>query len=129
MSKFEHKVGVSEVNLVVRYLKLTNVDGTKVDAILHDIDTTFGVNKVSFEYEKQTLHVSYDATHCSLQSIKNTIKINGADISYDWWTNFKEGYYEFVDKNIRENAKHKPWSCHASPPGSAKSKKSRDKKN
>ena len=47
--------------------------------------------------------------------IENIIKINGADISHDWWTNFKEGYYQFVDENIRDNAKHKPWSCHASP--------------
>jgi hypothetical protein len=48
------------------------------------------------------------------------VKLNGGDISHDWWTNFKEGYYQFVDENIRENAKHKPWSCHSSPPGSRK---------
>jgi len=120
MSDFDHKIGVSEANLVLRHLKLTNIDEAKIGAIIRDIDATFGVDAVSFEHKKQTLHVGYDATHCNLDGIENIVKINGADISHDWWTNFKEGYYQFVDENIRENAKHKPWSCHTLPPGSRK---------
>lgn len=120
MSDFEHRVGVSEANLVLRHLKLTNVDDDKISAIIRDIDTTFGVDAVSFENKKQILHIGYDATHCELDGIENIVKINGGDISHDWWTNFKEGYYQFVDENIRENAKHKPWSCHSLPPGSRK---------
>ena len=117
MSDFDHRVGVSEMNLVLRHLKLTNIDDDKINAIIFDIDASFGVDAVSFERAKQTLHVGYDATHCNLDGIENIIKINGADISHDWWTNFKEGYYQFVDENVRENAKHKPWSCHTFPPG------------
>jgi hypothetical protein len=120
MSNLEHRVGVSEANLVLRHLKLTNTDDAKIVDIISDIDATFGVDAVSFESKKQTLHVGYDATHCELDGIENIIKTHGADISHDWWSNFKEGYYQFVDENIRDNAKHKPWSCHKLPPGSRK---------
>ena len=115
MSDLDHRVGVAEANLVLRHLKLINTDEAKISAIVRDIDATFGIDAVSFEQAKQTLHIGYDATHCELDGIENIIKINGADISHDWWTNLKEGYYQFVDENIRDNAKHKPWSCHASP--------------
>jgi hypothetical protein len=122
MSDAEHRVGVSETNLVLRHLKLTNVDDAKISAIIRDIDAAFGVDAVSFEHEKKTLHIGYDATHCDLDGIENIVKLNGADISHDWWTYFKEGYYQFVDENIRQNAKHKPWSCHILPPGTRKKK-------
>ena len=115
MSDLDHRVGVTEENLVLRHLKLCNTDEAKMIAIISEIDATFGIDAVSFEQEKQTLHIGYDATHCELDGIENIVKTNGADISHDWWTNLKEGYYQFVDENIRDNAKHKPWSCHASP--------------
>jgi hypothetical protein len=117
MSDFDHRVGVSEANLVLRHLKLSNIDDAKISAIIQEIDAVFGVDAVSFEHEEQTLHIGYDVTHCDLGGLENIVKINGAEISHDWWTNFKEGYYQFVDENIRANAKHKPWSCHTSPQG------------
>ena len=120
MSKLEHRVGVVEENLVIRHLKLSGITEDNIQLITSQIDATFGIDAVSFEQAKQTLHIGYDATHCELDGIENIIKINGADISHDWWTNFKEGYYQFVDENIRDNAKHKPWSCHTQPPGSNK---------
>ena len=88
-----------------------------IEAIIAGIDGTFGIDAVSFEDAKSTLHIGYDATHCNLDGIETIIRDNGADISDDFWTKMKEGYYQFVDENIRENAKHKPWSCHRVPPG------------
>ena len=66
MSDLEHRVGVSEANLVLRHLKLTNIDDAKISAIIRDIDAAFGVDAVSFEGDKQTLHIGYDVTHLSL---------------------------------------------------------------
>ena len=34
MSDLDHRVGVSEANLVLRHLKLTNVDDAKISAII-----------------------------------------------------------------------------------------------
>jgi hypothetical protein len=62
MGKKEHRLGVSEINLVVRHLKLAPVD-----------------------------------------------------VSHDWWTHFKEGYYKCIDGNVKDNANHEPWSCHQIP--------------
>jgi translation elongation factor EF-1beta len=98
MSDLDHRVGVTEANLVLRHLKLSNTNEAKICVIVRDIDATFGIDAVSFEQATQTLHIGYDATQCELEGIENIEKINGADISHDWWTNFKEGYYQFVDR-------------------------------
>jgi hypothetical protein len=117
MSNKHHRVGVNELNLVIRHLRLTGVTSDNIDLIIRDIDSTMGVDAVSFEESSNTLHVGYDATHCELDGIENVVRMHRADISDDWWTHFKEGYYQFVDENIRENAKHKPWSCHTTDQG------------
>lgn len=31
----------------------------------------------------------------------------------NWWTDFKKGYYKFVDENVKDNVGHQPWSCHS----------------
>jgi hypothetical protein len=120
MSDLDHRVGVTEANLVVRHLKLFGVNEDNVGPIVREIDASFGIDAVSFEDNTRTLHIGYDATHCELDGIEGIIKGHGADISKDWWTNLKEGYYQFVDQNVRDNAKHKPWSCHTRPSGSGK---------
>jgi hypothetical protein len=94
MSDLDHRVGVTEANLVLRHLKLSNTNEAKIC----DIDATFGIDAVSFEQATQTLHIGYDAKDSELDGIENIVKIKGADISHDWWTNFKEGYYQFVDR-------------------------------
>ena len=123
MSDLDHRVGVSEANLVVRHLKLTGITDGNLLAIVAEIDGTFGIDAVSFEEAKNTLHIGYDATHCNLDGIETIIRAHGADMSDDFWTKMKEGYYQFVDENIRENAKHKPWSCHRVPPGQSNRQK------
>lgn len=117
MSDLEHRVGVKEVNLVVRHLKLEGVNETNRDAIVEAIDHTFGIDSVQYDDKTATLHLAYDATHCQLDGLEEMLIQLDADISHDWWTHFKEGYYQFVDENVRENSKHVPLSCHKTPPG------------
>lgn len=50
MSDFDHRVGVSEANLVLRHLKLTYTEDTKISNIIDAINATFGVDAVSFEH-------------------------------------------------------------------------------
>ena len=47
----------------------------------------------------------------------DVLKKHAVEVSHDWWTRFKTGYYRFVDDNVKDNAGHEPWSCHQSPPG------------
>ena len=117
MSDLEHRVGVKEVNLVVRHLKLEGINSGNKDAIVEAIDHTFGIDSVQYDEKTATLHLAYDATHCSLDGLEEMLSQHNAEISHDWWTQFKEGYYQFVDENVRDNAKHEPMSCHKVPPG------------
>jgi len=117
MSDLDHRVGVREANLVVRHLKLEGVNETNRDAIVEAIDNTFGIDSVHYDDKTATLHLAYDATHCQLDGLEEMLIQHDADVSHDWWTHFKEGYYQFVDENVRNNATHVPLSCHKVPPG------------
>ena len=116
MSDLKHRVGVKEVNLVVRHLKLEGVNETNRDAIIEAIDHTFGIDSVQYDDKTATLHLAYDATNCELDGLEEMFIQFDIDISHDWWTRFKEGYYQFVDENVRNNATHVAWSCHRVPP-------------
>ena len=116
MSDLEHRVGVTEVNLVGRKLRLKGLNEFNRAKIVSEIDEAFGVDNVTLDIKNGLLHIAYDATHISLDAIKLIVRKHGADISYDWWDHLKEGYYKFVDQNVKENAEHKPSCCNRPPP-------------
>jgi hypothetical protein len=120
MTDLDHRVGVQEANLVVRHLKLENITDEKQQAIVAEIDQTFGVDNVSYDKQSQTINLAYDATRCNLEGLEEIISKHGADVAHDLWTHFKESYYKYVDENVKDNAQHQPWSCHTKPPGSTK---------
>lgn len=126
MNNKEHRLGVSEVNLVVRHLKLEPTEPTKIEATIAEIDQLYGIDEVSFDEKSQLLSLSYDASRLCLDWIENSLKKHEVEVSHDWWTHFKEGYYKFVDENVKENAKHQPWSCHSTPPNIPSNKKHRE---
>ena len=115
MSNLDHRVGVKEVNLVVRHLKLDVVDGQDIDTVVSDIDQIMGLDGVSYDPQSHVLNIAYDATKVCIDCIEDVLKKHQVVISHDWWTHFKEGYYRFVDQNIKENDKRELWSCHQVP--------------
>ncbi len=123
MTDLDHRVGVRENNLVVRNLKLSNVSNENIDALIEEIDQMFGLDEVSFNRKKQTIHLAYDAVNLNLDGIEDVIRKHGADMNNDWWTHTKESYYKFCDQNVKDNFDHEPWSCHKSPPSSIKRKR------
>jgi hypothetical protein len=120
MNDFDHRVGVKEVNLVTRNLRLTNVTEDNRNALMEEIDHLFGIDEASFNTEEKSIYLAYDATNINLEGIEEVIKKHGADIHNDWWTHTKEEYYKFVDNNLKNNSEHIPWSCHKSPPRAGK---------
>lgn len=123
MNNFEHRPGVKEINLVNRHLKLEGVTAENKTAIISEIDTLIGIENVSFDERTATLNMAYDATHCDLDGIESLLQAHGADTSDGLWTKIKEGYYKFVDQNIKDNDEHDPHCCNAMPktlPGSRK---------
>ncbi|MCA1770691.1 MAG: cation transporter [Halomonas sp.] len=112
MSNQEHRLGVSEVNLVRRHLKLDASDLEAVHAAVADIDELYGLDSVSFDDKKRKLHLAYDAMRLCLDCVDEILKKHAIKISHDWWTRLKEEQYRFIDQNVKDNAKKEPWSCH-----------------
>ena len=114
MTNKEHRLGVSEVTLVVRHLKLEPANSKTLASAVNEIDEIYGFDSVSFDDKSQTLNLAYDATRTCIDGVEEILKKHGLEVSHDWWTHFKEGYYRFVDENIKDNANSEPWSCHGS---------------
>ena len=112
MTKKEHRLGVSEVNLVTRHLKIENISAEKIQAAVVEIDEIYGMDSVAFDEKHYRLDLAYDASRLSIEDVEKVMKKYGLEVSHDWWTQHKEGNYRFVDQNVKDNAKHEPWSCH-----------------
>jgi hypothetical protein len=113
----EHRLGVSEVNLVKRSLALVQpVDSTALQRSLEEIDQLYGIDEVHFDSYTAKLHFSYDATRLCIDCVEEILTRYDLYPRNDWWTHFKEEHYRFVDQNIKDNAQHEPWSCHQNPP-------------
>lgn len=112
MSSKIHRLGVSEASLVVRHLKLEPTSSETIKNVITEIDGIYGLDAVSFDDKSHVLNIAYDASRICLDCIEKVLQEHQVEISHDWWTNFKEGYYRFFDQNIKENMNAEPWSCH-----------------
>ncbi|WP_108445332.1 hypothetical protein [Halomonas denitrificans] len=112
MSKNEHRLGVSEVNLVTRKLKLEPCDEEALRVAVGKIDALYGLERVTYDTDKRKLSMAYDASRLCIDHIEAILARQAIEISHGWWTRFKEDHYRFVDQNIKDNASKEPWSCH-----------------
>ncbi|WP_444679133.1 cation transporter [Halomonas sp. E19] len=116
MSHHDHRVGVSEIHLVTRHLKLEPNDEAAIGAAVADIDALYGLDSVFYDAKKHRLDFAYDATRLCLDCIEEILEKHAVTISQGWWNRFKEEHYRFVDQNVKDNVRQEPWSCHQSPP-------------
>ena len=116
----EHRLGVSTVNLVKRHLKLKPSHSEKRQAAVAEIDQLYGLDSVSFNESKQRLDLAYDASRLCIDCVEDILAKHAVEVSHDWWTRFKEDHYRFVDQNVKDNARHEPWSCHQSSQGTGR---------
>lgn len=120
MSDSQHRLGVCEMHLVVRHLKLASKDDASIKAAIDEIDQLFGLDGVSFDPESRVITLAYDATRLGLEDIEMILEAHKVDIGHSWWMHMKQSFYEFVDQNMKDNAAQQPWSCHQNPPASPK---------
>jgi hypothetical protein len=116
VSRHEHRLGVSEVNLVTRHLRLRECDKEAIEDAIAEIDEIYGMDAVSFDAKKYVLNFAYDATRTCIDCIEEILQKHKIEVSSDWWTQFREGFYRYVDQNVKDNATHEPFSCHKLPP-------------
>lgn len=117
MKTKDHSLGVSEINLVTRHLKLEPSDEENIRAAVADIDELYGLDSVAFDSKKRRLDLEYDASRLCLDCVEEILERHTVKISQGWWNRFKEEHYRFVDQNVKDNARQEPWSCHQTPPG------------
>jgi len=73
MKNTEHRLGVSEVNLVVRHLKLDTKSVGGIQDALSEIDKLYGLDAVSFDEKSQVLNLAYDASRLCLDGIEDVL--------------------------------------------------------
>lgn len=116
MAKETHRLGVAEANLVVRRLKIEAYIQESLTQAINEIDQLYGIDGVSFEKDSKELQLAYDASRLDIDAIERILKDNRVEVSQDWWTLLKEGYYRFVDQNVKDNANSQPHCCSKIPP-------------
>jgi len=116
VKKKQHRLGVSETNLVVRHLKLVTTNVDRINDAIAEIDEIYGLDAVSFNDKSNVIDVAYDASRICIDCIEEVLQKYDIEVSHDWWNRFKEDYYRFVDQNVKDNADHIPFSCHKIPP-------------
>ncbi|WP_304525121.1 cation transporter [Halomonas sp. I5-271120] len=112
MSRNERRLGVNEVNLVTRKLKLEPCDADALRLAIAEIDELFGLQRVTYDTGKRKLSMAYDGSRLCIDHIEEILAQHAIEISHSWWNRFKEDHYRFVDQNIKDNASKEPWSCH-----------------
>ena len=117
MKHKEHRLGVSETNLVTRHIALvTPVETTRLNAAIAEIDQLYGLDEVTFDEKSAKLDFSYDASRLCIDCVEEILTNHEIQPKHDWWTHFKEGLYRFEDQIVKDNARREPWSCHRTPP-------------
>ncbi len=112
MSHHDHRPGVSQASLVTRSLKVTSEASRYIAAAVTEIDALSGLDGVTYDPQHRKLHLAYDAKRLCIDDIEAVLARHGVDIGAGRWNRIKEDYYRFIDQNVKDNARQKPWSCH-----------------
>lgn len=123
MTDLDHRFGVKEANLVVRYLQLEGLTVENKGKLVSSINQIIGIDSVSYDESAAILKVAYDASHCDLDLFERLIQAQGAELAQGILTRVKEGFYKYVDQNVKDNAEHDPYCNNALPRALAGSRK------
>ncbi|MEH6823510.1 MAG: hypothetical protein V7629_06325 [Motiliproteus sp.] len=121
MKDTDHKPGIHENYLVSRHMNIQGFDESVMEPLVAQLNALAEVDTVSITRSgsKTMLNIAYDASVRPrlLDDIKQALAAMGARIADEWWTHFKQRYYEFTDQNVYDNARHQPHCCNKAPPG------------
>ncbi|MBM7456349.1 hypothetical protein HNR62_002235 [Oceanisphaera litoralis] len=94
-----HSEGAAEVVLVRRHLKLDHLNQLQIELLAEVFDAEPGVAKVVVR--KQWLDIDYDAAALTLDRVIAILEAHGGELSQDWWTAFKAGWYRRREEKLR----------------------------
>lgn len=73
MSKTGHRLGVCEMHLAVRHLKLEPCDREAIDEAVDEIDGQFGLDGDSFDEGSGVITLAYDVRHLGPEDIETIL--------------------------------------------------------
>ena len=117
MQSFPHKIIADSRWVVVRkipvLLQSIPRDEKDLDIVLSSLP---GVISVSIDLGKSIVSIEYDVTHIQYKAVLDEIVKSGGSIKDGFWFRWKQGWIEFTETNMRDNAKAPPPACCNKPP-------------
>lgn len=110
-----HKETNQKQFLLTRRLKIEGLGEVQWDDLIYELNHHPCVD-LSERRPNNTLYVSYDGTHWSIDQLLELIEAQGGRLKTGWWTRRKLAWYRFTDDNTRANATHEPFCCSKIPP-------------
>ena len=91
-----------------------DADGLQVQQHLAEID---GVGEVECHPGKRRIRVTYDQTRTDYDSLLQQLEVLGFPAANDWWSRQKGAWFQYLDRNARENANAPEPPCCSNPRG------------
>ena len=111
----EYRPGVREAFLTKHKLKLIGLTEENAGNIRSEINAMISIDGVWIDVDKSSIKIAYDASRHNIDEMRDIIIKHGADVSPDWWNQWKLSWDRDADQNIKDNATHEPMSCHKMP--------------
>ena len=116
MTNTAYRDGVNAGYLVVRRIKMLEVDEAELATALATMDALFGVQSVSYNEKRKVIKVAYDGSRTDIDQLLQIIDHCNVPRVSSWWQTRKLNQYRFVDQNVKDNAKHVHVCCSKPPP-------------
>lgn len=91
-----------------------DADGLQVQSHLAEIN---GVGEVEYYPGKHRIRVTYDQTRIDYDSLLQQLEAHGFPAANDWWSRQKGAWFQYLDRNARENANAPEPPCCSNPRG------------
>jgi len=117
MKNFVHKTVVNDQWVVTRKIPV-NFQNSELDE--KNLNGTFrglsGLVDINVDRKKSIIFIEYDVTQIQYQTVLDMIVKAGCAIKGSLWFRWKQGWIEFTETNMRDNAKAPPPACCNKPP-------------
>jgi hypothetical protein len=89
-------------------------------AALNKMSEVEGVLETELDKSKMRLWLTYDALKTDYSTLCSELTKAGVRLAARIWSRWRRDWYSFQDRNIRDNAGHRPACCSKPPPGAGR---------
>ncbi|WP_428609679.1 heavy-metal-associated domain-containing protein [Sedimenticola sp.] len=89
-------------------------DALQLEQCLTELD---GVQRVQIVPDRRRIRVTYDQTQTDYQTILERLAAIGFPASESWWSARKATWFQYLDRNARDNAQAPEPPCCSNPKG------------